>query len=129
MKPAIVAALLLLPLACSKKPVATSADCQPACDRVAGLRIAPKVANMRWMAHEADDAVERTEDETEKTVAQLKKEIALGGPPFDPKNFAKLPVKTQKEIAERHKWESDQLKLQREMALKRAQETLDEAKK
>jgi aspartate oxidase len=53
----------------------------------------------------------------------------MGGPPFDPKAFAKLPAATRRELAARHKWEEQQLEQQRELGIQRANETLAEAKK
>lgn len=122
------AALTLVSSGCAREK-ASAADCDKSCAHVADLRLADQKSQMRANLHELDEQVDSAEEESGKSVALLKKQLAEGGPPWNPKAFVKLPAKTQRELAERHKWEENQLKTQREMALVRAQATVDEAKK
>jgi hypothetical protein len=116
--------LVLAVAGCRKPPAvpASKAECETACERVAGLQRAPKVAETRVRLHELDEHTDTVEADSKRAVQQLTEELAMGGPPWDPKPFATMPAATRRELAERHEWEVRQLKLQRESALKVARE-------
>jgi hypothetical protein len=129
MKTLCAAALLLCLAACGSRDKASAADCDKACARVADLQLASKRSQAKAALHEIDEEVDRQEEESARNTALLKQQLAEGGPPFNPKAFSKLPARTQRDLAERHKWEEQQLKLQRELALKASGESVATAKK
>ena len=125
------AALLLLMVACTKHPAspANSAECEAACKHVADLKVAKQIAQARGAVHELDEAVDATEASSKTAIAQLKTELAAGGPPWNPQAFEKLPAATRRDLAERHRWAADQLKQQRELAIRQTNDALTDAKK
>lgn len=131
MKNAILgSSLLVLSIGCSGSGAkASAAECSSGCERVAELRLAPQKAQMATKVHEADEQVDSTEEESARQTALLKQQLVEGGPPWNPKAFAKQPAKTRRELEARHEWEARQLKLQRELALQRIEGGIAEAKK
>jgi hypothetical protein len=111
---------------------ATPEVCQKACDRVAGLEVAPKKKLGMTRLHELDEGVERTEDQSKETIARLEKELAAGDDPqWDDKLLLKrkLSKEALRTLRERNQRERDLLKRQREAALQSAKESVGEARK
>ena len=134
MKPALASNALLvacltlgLSLGCAKK--ATLEQCRPACEHTAKLVAAPVYKQLELALHELDEKVERTEDESAASTAALKKQMATPDTTWDEKAMRKRPAKAQAALRERHAWEQNQLKVQRELALKSAAEAIVSAKK
>jgi hypothetical protein len=122
---AVAGMTLALALAgCRKAPAvpASQAECETACERVAGLQRAGEIAKTRARLHELDEHTDAIDADSKHAVQQLTEELAMGGPPWDPKPFATLPAATRRELTERHEWEVRQLKQQRESALSAARE-------
>jgi hypothetical protein len=129
MKNAIFCSVVAVSVACSTGPKATAAECQTGCQRATELRLASQKEQMASKLHEADEQVDATEEESAKQAALVKQQMAEGGPPWNPKAFAKQPAKVQRELAARHQWDARQLKLQQELALQRIQDAIAESKK
>ena len=130
MKPALALEALLvlsLVLGCAKK--ATLEQCRPACDHVAKLLAAPVHKQLELALHELDEKVERIEDESAAHTVALKKQMATPDVSWDEKAMRKRPPKVRAALRERHDWEQNQLKVQRELALKAAEEAVVSAKK
>lgn len=130
MKSVIVAAALPLFLwsgACAEK--AQPGQCSLSCDHVAAIRLAPLKKQKQAALHELDENVDRNEDAAKANAATLRQQMAVGDPQWSEKALAKLsPVKRRAAI-ERHDWEQNQLRVQRELALKRDDESVSSARK
>lgn len=130
MKTVIAAVVAFAFVACTRRgPNSSPAECEKPCAHVVDLRLAASRAAAGSRLHEVDEQLEATEDSANKTKAQIKQEMAGPAPYFNPKAFAHLPPKTQRELAERHAWEVSQLKVQRELALQRADAAVLDVKK
>lgn len=129
MKTRLLAALLCSCAVCCSRQRASAAACQSACARVAGIKLAPKKAQMLANLHELDEKVDEAEEDSGKNIALLKEQLAQGGPPFDPKAFTRFPAATRRELSRRHEWEASQLKLQREQGIKNAEAVIADARK
>lgn len=125
----LAAALAPVSIGCSRPGNASPDQCQKACVRVANFRLAPQRSLRTSKVHELDEEVDSTEEEAAKQRALIRQELAEGGPAWNPKAFEKLPAKTRREMAERHQWDVKQLKVQRELALKRIDDEIAAAKK
>lgn len=135
MKTSLMAlALVLVPLlstGCGKKPappLASPDECKKACEHVANLQLAPAKAKIQAGLHELDEKVEATEDVTKVTLDRLKLELAAGGPPWNEAAVRKMPPAARRAATEQHRWEEQQLKQQREQAVKAAQEAVVQVK-
>lgn len=127
-------ALVLVPLlsvGCAKKEgqgPASPGECQKTCDHVAGLKLAPLKLELLGLLHELDENIEATEKEAKVAVDRLKSELALGGPPWNEAAVQKMPAAHRRAATQQHEWAASQLKLQREQAIKAAEEGVVKAR-
>ena len=129
----LIAALLSIPLlatGCARHrgPLASPDECRKACDHTAELKNAVMKKQAEVALHEVDEKVDRTEDDSKATVALLKQELASGGPPWDERSLTRLSPKVRRSVIEHHQWEEQQLKLQRELAMKRSLDSVVEVR-
>lgn len=135
MKISIIAAALLFipPLAtgCARhaSAPASAVECRQACEHTAQLKVAPLKKQLDVGVHEIDEKVDRTEDDAKVTLQLLKEQLASGGPPWNEKSVRTLSPAIRRSVIEHHKWEEAQLKLQRELAIKRSQDSVVEVRK
>lgn len=129
MKTAILAAALplLTMTACQEK--AAPARCQAVCAHVAELKTGPLRKAKQVALHEMDEGVESTEDSMAEQTAVIRKQLEAGDPSWSESAVRKLPPVKRRAAIERHQWEQQQLKVQREQALQHSQDAVVEAKK
>jgi hypothetical protein len=122
--------LLALLASCGSDPVHPSEkDCKVGCGRLAGWEIAKDKGERFKLVHEADEAVDEAEDRVRDDSAVIRKEIAAGYPPINPKRLQGMTPAQRKVAIETFEWEQGQLKAQRADALKKGDEAIAERKK
>lgn len=104
-------------------------DCRKACERVARFKTGPLQKDMQVTFHELSEAVESTEERAKADLGLLRAQLAEGGPPFDERVLKKLSPAAKRAVLERHRWETQQLKTQRELSIKRAEDGVAAAQK
>jgi len=122
--------LLALLASCGSDPAHPSEkECKAGCDRLAGWEIAKDKGERFKLVHEADEAVDEAEDRVRDDSAVIRKEIAAGYPPLNPKRLEGMNPAQRKVATETFEWEQNQLKAQRADALKKGDEAIAERKK
>ena len=102
---------------------ATAEECRAACEHVAALNRPVLEENARTRVHEQEEAAEALEAGAKKNIARVKKEMTEPRPPFEKTLDAvrKVPRATMQQLRARYELQGQELRRQREAALKAAE--------
>lgn len=116
--------MLALGGGCSRQ--AAEGDCRKGCDHAAPMRVAAARKAAQMTLHEMEEMAEAAEKTAKTDLARLRIELAAGSAPFDEQPFRarKATPADIKMARDRHEWEAQQLRTQREAGIKAAEETI-----
>lgn len=124
----VASVVLILLAGCTKREQASQDACQAGCRKATDLKLARARNEANVTVHELDEQVDLQEDNSAEHIKRLKQELAQGDPPWNAEAVARLPPDRRREALERHKQAMRQLKLQREFALRDAEQQVGKAK-
>lgn len=127
--PLLASVVASAPAGCT--PRASPDDCRRACEHIAPLQAAEQLKSTLIKVHEMDEAVDQAEDAAKVEVPRLKKELAEGDPQWDEKavRARHLSPEALRAVLEKHQWEEQRLRKEREAAIQRSEDFLASARK
>ena len=130
MKKLLLALVLCAVTSCRKSGGGADASaCQQACTRVASLRLTGKFGQIKAKLHEMDEKVDAAEDFAKKREAEIASEAGVTVPRPGPKALQKLPAAQRAAMIRGYDMQDEQLKQEREAAIRRAHENVEKARR